>query len=188
MEESVIIDKIQNENKSWFSFVKKWAILGSLVFILNSLVNHLIKDSMEPTTFKLVSSLITYPIIVILIILCLKDYKKSNEGYMSFGEGFKLGFVTFLIISFVTTIYAYFYFTYIIDFNTFQAEQIQETINKLKSKGMDEKQINETINLTKKFLSPGALLATSFVGFLLISVIFNLIVSAIMSKSRPHFS
>ena len=57
---------------------------------------------------------------------------------------------------------------------------------KLEDDGMSDSQIDQTMEITGLFMSPGAMLGLGLFFGVLFTVIIALIVSAIMKKSRPE--
>lgn len=79
------------------------------------------------------------------------------------------------------------FYNFIIDFDTFIANQIDVTVQILKERGMSDADISKTLSNSPAFASTQWFtLIMVFVGTLIFNVIADLIVSAILKRTNPN--
>lgn len=173
-----------NENQpSKFSIALKYGLLLGVIVIILNLIARL-TGTVENTGLSIVYSILSLAAFITLLALAIKEYKKGNGGYASFGEAFAVSALagTFAVI--LTNAFRYFYITFIDDTELRQiADKMAEERMKLEDRGMSEAEIDQALGVAELFTSPLMLVASSIFGILILS----LIVSAVMKKSRPEF-
>jgi len=118
--------------------------------------------------------------------LAQKEFKDANGGFITFGEGFKVGFLVAILSSIVIAIFTYFYYSML------SPEMLDKLLAsseaKLAAKGnMSQDQIDQGMVFVRKFVTP-PMLAISVVIFTAISgAIVSLIGAAIFKKERSPF-
>ena len=127
---------------------------------------------------------IYYVIFPVVIVYAIKQFKDNNDGYLSMPEGLKTGMGIAAVSALVYVIY-HLLFTYVID-PTFVDKMIALTETKLYESGMEEEQIEQTLNITRKMSNPlvGSgffILLSTFFGF-----VYSMITAAIMKKNKEE--
>jgi len=152
--------------------------LGVILVIINviSYFSGLLEEGAQWPNY------IYYVIFPIFIVLGIKQFKAKNEGYLSMPEGLKTGMGIAAISALVYVVY-HLLFTYVID-PTFIDKMIALTETKLYESGMEEEQIEQTLNITRKMSNPlvGSgffILLSTFFGF-----VYSMITTAIMKKNK----
>lgn len=153
--------------------------------ILFSLLIYGLGYDMKPIGQKL--NFIYYLITLVFVVMGIK-YRRQEElgGYISFGQAFKYGFSIVLIGTLVSTVYTWLYvkllnpgiFAYILEQ---QEEQMLE-------QGLSEEQIEMSISMTEKFMTPVGFVLMALLASLFTGLIITLIVAAIMKKNNPNAS
>jgi hypothetical protein len=109
---------------------------------------------------------------------------KANEGYLTFGQGFKTGFLMVLVITLIAVIAA------IIDMQLhpdFIDKILEKSRDNMVNKGMTDEQIEVGMHYTKMFTTP-AWIVIWLVGFyLFFGAILSLITAGISTKAKPIF-
>lgn len=119
------------------------------------------------------------------IVLGIKEYRKLNDGFMSYGQGIGLGTLIGAISGFCSAMLGTFY-TQVID-NTPLQRGLDATRQALEERGMDDAQIDNVLEMTQKFQSPGIMFAMGVVMTVIVGLIASLIIAALFKKSRPVF-
>jgi membrane-bound ClpP family serine protease len=125
--------------------------------------------------------------IVILIsgmVFAMKEYKRFNEDYMSFGQGLSIGLIVSVLSGIMSSFYMLIYYS--IDPSKLEAEKAKGIIQ-LENQGYSDAQIEQTMNLMNFMFKPSILFVLGIIGALIFGLFLSLIVSAIMQKKRPMF-
>ena len=119
------------------------------------------------------------------IVYGIKTYKADNENYLSLGEALKTGLAIALVAGIIGSIFSYLFITVIEP--EFAVNMLEATRVKLidDNPNMTQEQMDMTLAMTEKFMSPGIMVAFSIIGSLFIGFIVSLIAGLIMKNSRP---
>lgn len=125
-------------------------------------------------------TIVTLAVTVALLVLAHREFKNNGNGYMSYGQGFKIGFLASLISLIVYGIFVLFY-TAVIDTtvmdNVYQAQR-----EEMEAGGnMTDEQIDMAIGFTKNLFWP-----IFFVFGLIFSTVFVLIITIFTQKANPE--
>jgi len=134
--------------------------------------------------FQWINSLVSFVAMVALIIIGIKKFREANEGFISWGQGVKIGLGITMISAVIALVYTLLFMNFIDP--TFQQQAMELQQQKWLDVGMTEEQIENATAMAEKFQSPGILsaiiLATSaFLGFII-----SAIVAAVMKKAEEE--
>lgn len=128
---------------------------------------------------------VTYLLIAVALVLAMRDFRTLNGGYMAYGEGISVGTLTAAISGLLSSLFSVFYMT-VIDTNVMQ-RVIDKTREQMEEQGnLSDEQIDQAIEITQNFQSPGILFAIGVIGSAIIGLIFSLIIAAIMKKAKAN--
>jgi hypothetical protein len=154
-----------------------------LVLIITSLILYALGMHLDPTGGYinlgiLAISLIAFPIIG------MSAFKKSNDGFMSWGEGVKIGVGIVIIGSLMSILYQYAFTTFIEPDFFAQVEEV--TRKGLVDAGLTEEQIDTQIEMSSKFQGTliGNALGLLFMAFL--GFVVSAIASAVKKESEEE--
>ncbi len=119
------------------------------------------------------------------IAMAAKEVRQTNNnGFISFGETFRLGFAITAIGALVGAAYHFVYLKFIdptyIDF------QMNQQLEKLQESGLSEEMIDNQIQMTAKFMTPISQFGFGLVFGILFGVLLSLIMAAIVKKPNPE--
>jgi len=122
---------------------------------------------------------------VICIVQAAKLFRETEgNGFISFGETFRIGFVITSIGAFFGSIYHFLFLKFIdpsfIDF------QMNQQLEKLQEKGLSEEMIDSQIQIASKFMTPIAQFGFAISFGILFGAIMALIMAAIVKKPNPE--
>jgi hypothetical protein len=109
---------------------------------------------------------------------------KANGGYLTFGEGFKTGFLMVLIITLLASISTF------IDLQMhpdFIDKVLDQARTNMINKGMPEDQIEMGIAMTRKFTTPAWIVIWVVLFDLFFGAILSLITAGVNTKKKPIF-
>lgn len=164
----------------------KWGAIAGIILIIFSVIGYAMK--MEgSTSYAAISSVLTYLIVPIsVLILGMKDYKRSNDGFMSYSQGLGIGALTGGVAGLLFGIFSYIYLSFIDNTVMQRIKDIQ--MQKLEEQGMALEQMEQTIQFMEKFTGPGMILVSSIIFFIIVYFLISLIVSAVQKYEKPIFS
>lgn len=154
----------------------KYGLILGLASILVSALNFIITNKTDGP-----ASYLGFVLMVVALVLAMREYKSQGDGFMSFGQGFGVGFFVSLISGILGAIFSYIYFTFIDDSILEIAKN--EAIMEMEKQNVPA----EAYEMMGFFTSPGFISGSALIGSLIAGIIFTLIISAIMKKDRPEF-
>ena len=172
------IDISKNNKPEMMSLVLKWGLIISFALVAISIIVYMAGMS----TNKAIGW-INYILMFVGVIFDTKVYRDEKcGGYITFGSAFKFGFLTMFLVGIITAIYTYIFFTFV-------APELTEQIliqmeNEMLNNGQSEEEIEMIMSYTKKFMTPGWMVAWVVVGSVFMGAIFSLISAAIMKKEN----
>jgi hypothetical protein len=158
----------------------KYGLLAAVVTMVYSTILNLSGLGSN----KILASL-SYVFMIVAIVLAMKDFREKNGGFISYGEGLGLGTLTSAVLGLLSSAFTIFYIQFI-DSNML-TQSLDQMREELEAKGMDDAQIEQALEVSQKFMSPGIMFVMVILGYLIMGFIFSLIIAAIMRKEKPVF-
>jgi len=156
----------------------KFGIIGGLASVIVSLILFFVDMQMESWA-KWISTLV----MIGIIILGIKSVANDNQNRLiSFGTLFKAGMIMAVIIAIISVVYFLIYINFIE--TNFIEKVLNESRQQMTEKGLGEEQIEQALEMSKSFMSPGIMVAFSLIGSLFFGAIASLIGAAIFKKER----
>ena len=147
------------------------ALISSAVFLITSLLGY--------NPFGAGLNYIGTVASIVLLVFAHKSFKDSGDGYMSFGQGFGIGFWFTLSSAVVTLIVMYVYINFVDD-SPLQM-MLEANTAKMQEQGQPDSQIEIATEWTKKLFWPFAAFGAVFFG-----LIIALIVTIFTQKKNPQ--
>lgn len=174
--------------KEFRSVALKWGIISGLVSILYTILLYVIDAKLLASGTWTSLSMV---FIITFIVLSIKEFKSTQEGYISLSEALFTGFFTFVIGSLISALFGYVLMNFI-DTNLpiiIKDTVIENAVAMMQKFGASEADISKALerlneqdySVTLKRVGLN-FLGTSAFGFVL-----SFIVAAIMKKKRPVF-
>jgi len=163
-------------------FLKYGLIVGAAGIVL-SMISYLL--GLDKTDAGQYIGWLNIPIIVIAMAFAIKEKReKEFGGFIEFGQAFSTGALIVLVASAISSVYTYFYMSFI---NPSIREYIaQKQMEKLEEQGLSQDKIDASMSMMEKFSTPAMSSVFVFFGGLVMGIIVALIVAAIMKKSNPN--
>lgn len=168
------------EKPSTAKFALKWGLITGVALIIYSTILYTV-GGMANTSL----TMLVYVIIAALLTLGIREFKKLNGGYLTIGEGVGLGALLSAVSGILSSAYSVLYTT-VIDPSV--REQILNQVRaKMEDQGnLTDEQIDQALEISQKFQTPGLQLIFGILGSILVGVIFSLIISAIMRHKKDN--
>jgi len=134
-----------------------------------------------------VISVLRFVLMIAFIVLGLKALKQQNNGFLRLGEAIKLGVGIALLSGIIGAIYFIVFSTYIEPNFTVNMSEFQEQMMYEKFPDMDEALIEQQVEMSKKFMTPGIMAGMTIIGGVIFGLIISLIAGLIMKKEETQF-
>ncbi len=129
-------------------------------------------------------SYLGYLILAAIMFLGHKAYKEEGDSYMNYAQGLGIGTLIALISGALNAIFFYIYVSFI---NTgYMGEIMNIQREKMEEQGLGDDQIEQAMEMTERFMSPGLMAVFAIVGSVFFGFIISLIISAITQNKRPE--
>lgn len=129
--------------------------------------------------------LVSILIMLGVIITALLAFKKANGGFMSFGEGLKIGVGVCLIGGIIGMIFQLLLANVIDPDMTDKAMQIAEA--QMVEQGRSSEEIQAAMEMSKKFQAPWIQAAFGLIGSVFFGFVLTLIPALVMKKTQSDF-
>lgn len=159
--------------------IKNGIILG-LIFIVYGMILQFLNLDMQMMQYL---GNINYVLLIIFVVIAHKAFKEGGDGFMSIGQGLKIGMSITMIATVLSSIFSYIYLKFIDDS---MLEKIKDAqLEQYEKMGMDDAAIDQALEMSGKFMSAEmiqvwAILAMGIIGFIIV-----LIVSLFTKKNNP---
>ncbi|QOD61742.1 DUF4199 domain-containing protein [Polaribacter haliotis] len=162
------------------SIILNYGLYYGIVAVVFSLIMYALGQHLEQ---NLATSLIGFVIMIAFIVLATKKFKFENGGFMSWGQGVKIGMGVVLIGVIISAIYTYLFTTFIEP--DFKNQIIEKSMVQWQDAGMSSDQIDISKKMTEDYFYV-SLFGGMVIGGLVLGFIFSAITSAIMKHSEEE--
>jgi MFS family permease len=163
------------------SLIINYGIYLGVATVLISLITYALGMHLDPHwSVSLVSGIL----FIGLIVFGIKKYREINNGFLTWGQGVKIGVGIAIVAALIGTIYNYLFMTFIEPDFINQAMEISN--QKLLDQGQTEEQIEAINEMSKAFQAPFLIAALGIIGSAVGGFIVAAIAAAIMKKSEEE--
>jgi len=177
---------IDEKEVSYMPTATKYGLIGTLISIGIGLGMYLM-DMIDPANNTL-STIINTAIFLGVLVFSIKTYRDIDlNGFVSFGRAFGTGFMTTLIMSILGAIWTYVFFTFVAPdmMDLIMDITREQQTEAMVAQGASEDEIEQAIEMTASFMSPGFFTIVALFMSLLSGAVISLIVAAVMKKDHP---
>jgi Protein of unknown function (DUF4199) len=169
-----------NDQVSTARVALKWGLITGVALILYSTLLYTLG---QMTNAGL--TIIIYVIMVVGLVMGMREYRTLNGDYLTFGEGVGLGALLSAVAGVLSSMYNVLYTT-LID-PGIQARMMDQMREQLEDQGkLSDDQIEQALEISKMFQSPGIQFVVGIFGSILVGVILSLIIAAIMRRHKAN--
>ncbi len=170
------------ENKTTlFNHSLVWGAILGIVLIVWSLLLYFLDLSTNR-----VLGYVSWLISIAIVFYAMKIYRDTvNQGILSFSNAFVIGLLVCIISGFISAVFAYIQFNFISPELIDKMVQISE--EKLLSRGMPDDMVEQSLEMSRKFMTPGLIAVMAFVMSVILGAIMSLILAAIVKKEPNPF-
>jgi hypothetical protein len=157
----------------------RYALILSGIGIVFTVLSGSLKWDQNSWDFRLISWAFTIGAMIYII----RHYRDNlNGGYLRIGQGTGLSALTGLFQGIIMAIFMYVYLTSINPDMMVMMED--QALRELEGEGLSETQIDQAMEMTKAFMTPGFISSMMIIGAVIGTTILGLIISAIMKKGE----
>ena len=125
-------------------------------------------------------------IMVVAIYFAHKYFKDQGDGFMTFGEGLKIGVIVAAVSGAISSVFNFFYLQFV-DSSVLTKAMDEQRI-KFEEQGMSDQQIEQAMGMAEKFTTPLATVLFIMLLSLFFGFVISLIISAITKNVNPEGS
>ena len=171
---------MENQVSTKSFMVNNGVVLG-VASVIYSLVIYATGNHLEPHWS---GSIITGAIFIGAIFYGIKQYKTANGGFLTWGQGVKIGVGIAVLGGVIVVIYNYLFMNFIEPDFMSQMMEVQNQV--LLDQGMTEEQIEAANEMSQAFQTPGIMAAVGIITYAIGGFIVSAITAAIMKKSEEE--
>ena len=174
---------MENNSSTLKSYILQYGLLlGGISVVFALMLFFLDMHYTQESSVGIISIIIT----IAVIVLGQYNFRKDNNGFLSFGEALKLGVGIALISSIIGVTYQVLLVT-VIDPDTIP-KMITIAENQLYESypEMSQEQIDQMLEMQNKFITPKMMAAFGLIGGVFIGFIISLITGLILKRNRPE--
>lgn len=174
---------MENQKNQTQQIILNYGLILGFLSIVISISNYAMGKHLEPHwSSNLISFLVSFGVIGYAIYL----FKQANNGFLSIGQGLKVGVGIALISGIISVGYTIIFVTYIEPEFANQLLILQQEKILERYPDMSDEQLESALSMTKKFTSPGMMAAFGIAASLIFGLIISLIISLFMRKSQEN--
>lgn len=156
--------------------LNKGAVLGLLLIIFTFILHFL--DAIQN---QMLASM-AWLIVIGGIVWAHSEYKKQNEGFMSYSQGLGIGVLVSLIGGLIVSVFSALLMHFIDP--TILKNILNQTRRKLEQDPrMTDEIIEQTMSITETMMQPHWLIIISLISYLIVGLILSLIIAAFTKKT-----
>ena len=165
----------------------QYGVFFGVIMVLEFVILYIIGiDTITSPAIGIVINLLNFFALPILFItLACINFKKKNNGVISFSQCLKAGVTTAFIAA---LIYALFTVVFNLIFPEFTQEMLEKTRTMMteRNPNMSQEQMDMALSWTEKFSSPFIVVPFTLAFYSFVGFIYSLIIGAILKNDRPQ--
>jgi hypothetical protein len=171
----------QQKKPSIAGIATKYGLIQGVLSFVAFLVMNLAGIGMSQS---LVRSCVGIAILVVLMVLAHREFKKNNDGMMTYAQGLGSGTLLATVAAVLNCIVTYVYVTY---FNTgFLGAALKAQQAALEQRGMSGAQLDQAMSITSAIMTPVGVAVSGLISGVIVGFVVALIVSIFTQKADPR--
>ncbi|MBN1251903.1 MAG: DUF4199 domain-containing protein [Bacteroidales bacterium] len=159
-----------------------WGLSIGIILVIYSVIMYFLGLSLEKWV-----GWVSYLIMIAGIIYSTINYRdKELGGYIKYGQALGFGTLVILFAGIISSIYTYFQMTFIDP--DMISKILEMTEEQLITQGLPDDQIEMAIEMQKKFMKPGIMVAIAIPSIAFMGFLFSLITSIFLKKEPKDAS
>lgn len=155
-----------------------WGAIIGLVSIVYSVILYMLNQTLNRTL-----GYFAFVILIAGLAFAMKNYRDNVlDGVLPFGKAFGFGVLVVLVSALIGGIYGYLLYT-VID-PDLVGKMMDMSTEQMLERGLTEDQVEQALEVTKRFMTPVFIFISGFVVNLLMGGVLSLIIAAIFKKDE----
>lgn len=176
---TLIYQSMEKKNPSILVNALTWGVIIGLISIVYSVILYMLNQTFNKA--------LGYAGIIIMIVglaVAMKSYRDNVlDGVLPFGKAFGFGMLIVVFSALLGSIYIYLLYT-VID-SGLQEKMLEYAADQMLESGrVTEAQLDQALEISKKFMSPIYLMVSGFIFSCLGGAVLSLIMAAIFKKEE----
>lgn len=171
---------MEEKNTSVFYNGLIWGVIIGLVSVIYSVMLYVFDQTLNRSLGYL-----SFVILLAGLAYSMYYYRENvRDGIMPFGTAFGFGVVVVVTAGIIGQIYFYLQLT-VID-PGLQDKMLEMAMDKMMERGVPEDQLDQAMNVTKKFMSPVFMAVSGLIFTAIFGTVLSLISAAIFKRDTPE--
>lgn len=166
---------------SIYAVAIKYGLLTGLLYVVFATISYLTESYGNFFVALLVSVVIS----VIGIVLALKEFRKQNDGLMSYGQGLGLGIMVSIIAGIISGLFSMLYIQFIDP--GMPEKLVDATMEQMAAFGVDDSMLDSQREEIMASFTPLKQLTSAITNAFFSGLLLSLIIAAVMKHKRPEF-
>jgi hypothetical protein len=167
----------------------RYGVIAAVILIIFGLVMYLTGFSDPATSGKTsnwIGNIVNFGVMIGAAVMAVRKHRDEElGGFVSFGRAFTTSFLVNLVVTVISAIWVFAFFSYIAP-EMLDAILEQSRTQMIEERGMSEEQVEESMGMMGWMFSPGFFAISAGFMMLLMGVIISLIIAAVMKKEAPQ--
>jgi len=177
----------QDQATSSTNIAMRYGGVIALLMIVIGLLQYLTgmsdpENAQSPTA--MIIGVLTFGIWIGGVIMAVRDYRQTLGGFMSFGQGFRMGFTTFLVVAVISAAWNFLFYSFIA--TDFLPKMLDFMQYAMEDAGADDSAIDMMMGIYGRVYTPGGMTLMSLLGGTMMGAFVSLIIGAAMKKRAPE--
>lgn len=168
--------------KAYQKLALTYGVLTGLFSVLLSVIVYTMGNFIEKPLWSTIA--ITFVGFAITF-YAIQQYREQLSGYLSLGQAMKMGIAVALIGGAIATLSNYIFMTYIEPGTVEQMLELGRRQLEESGNNLSDEQIEMSIEMSKKFMHPGIMMAMGIISSVFMGVIYSLVSGLILQKKNP---
>lgn len=175
------IDNLAPIRPSRKKYIWTYSIMSTMIFIILLLITHIFRDQLMEKNF-LMTFVYFIVLMIIVIIAQVQMRSKVYGGIMTYGQAFGSAMLVCVFSAVMYAIFAFIFYQFIAP--GVLDEMLAYSEQQLREKGTSEDMIEQTMKITKIFMSPAGVLFSTLFGHMIMGTIAALLTSLFTQRQR----
>ena len=177
----------QDQTTSSTNIALRYGGIIALVMIVIGLLQYLTgmsdpENAQTPTA--MIIGVLTFVVWIGGVVMAVRDYRQSLGGFINFGQAFRTGFTTFLVIAAISAAWNFLFYSFIA--TDFLEKMLDFMQYAMEDAGADDSAIDMMMGIYGRVYTPGGMTLMSLLGGTMMGAVVSLIIGAVMKKSAPE--
>lgn len=157
----------------------------SIIYALANIGMALVMYILEIMDKSWLITILSLGVNAAIMFFAMKSRKNDTlNGYMTYGQGLGTGMLIAILGGLVTAVYTFVFYSYIDP--EFIDKMLEISRAEMLKKDMSDEQIDQALEMSKKFMSPIMMTVFAYIGSLFFGLIISLVLAAVTKNENPN--